>query len=312
MVGRRFEAERAADQSHAADAYGVYESQRADLRQRAQRRASMGHHRRGSGRRSTLGTTTRRNGSSASSGLRPSLGGPGARSVRCDSLEAVEKPWEGWDLRFNINETKRSGDVVVRLEDAVVERGDFTLGPFTLDLAWAERMPLSVPTGRERRRWSKLCSDASRSPGGRDASVRASWWANSARTGASSATAPISPMPSWRRPDSPATRRGRSWPSSAWARMRSTRPASSLSPGERTRAELASFAALGVNFLVLDEPTNHLDLPAIEQLESALHQYGGTLLLVSHDRRLLETVTTTRRVGLPAPDQVLRGLREDL
>ena len=81
------------------------------------------------------------------------------------------------------------------------------------------------------------------------------------------------------------------------------RPSSSLSPGERTRAELAAFAALGVNFLVLDEPTNHLDLPAIEQLESALQDYGGTLLLVSHDRRLLEAVTTTRRVELPGRDE---------
>ena len=77
------------------------------------------------------------------------------------------------------------------------------------------------------------------------------------------------------------------------------RPPSSLSPGERTRAELAAFAARGVNFLVLDEPTNHLDLPAIEQLESALHQYGGTLLLVSHDRRLLESVPLTQSVELP-------------
>ena len=77
------------------------------------------------------------------------------------------------------------------------------------------------------------------------------------------------------------------------------RPLASLSPGERTRAELAAFAARGVNFLVLDEPTNHLDLPAIEQLESALHEYGGTLLLVSHDRRLLESVPLTLRVELP-------------
>ena len=77
------------------------------------------------------------------------------------------------------------------------------------------------------------------------------------------------------------------------------RPSSSLSPGERTRAELAAFAALGVNFLVLDEPTNHLDLPAIEQLESALQDYDGTLLLVSHDRRLLEAVTTTPRRAAP-------------
>jgi ATPase subunit of ABC transporter with duplicated ATPase domains len=89
------------------------------------------------------------------------------------------------------------------------------------------------------------------------------------------------------------------------------RPSSSLSPGERTRAELAAFAARGVNFLVLDEPTNHLDLPAIDQLESALDGYGGTLLLVSHDRRLLERVHLTRRVELPARDQAFRGLQPE-
>ncbi|MYU63139.1 ABC transporter ATP-binding protein, partial [Streptomyces sp. SID69] len=47
--------------------------------------------------------------------------------------------------------------------------------------------------------------------------------------------------------------------------------------------------------LVLDEPTNHLDLPAIEQLESALDAYTGTLLLVTHDRRMLDAVSVTRR-----------------
>jgi ATPase subunit of ABC transporter with duplicated ATPase domains len=51
-----------------------------------------------------------------------------------------------------------------------------------------------------------------------------------------------------------------------------------------------------VNLLVLDEPTNHLDLPAIEQLESALESYTGTLLLVTHDRRMLDAVQTTRRL----------------
>ncbi len=73
------------------------------------------------------------------------------------------------------------------------------------------------------------------------------------------------------------------------------RPATTLSPGERTRAALAVLQARGVNLLVLDEPTNHLDLPAIEQLEEALEAYTGTLLLVSHDRRLLEAVSLTRR-----------------
>jgi ATPase subunit of ABC transporter with duplicated ATPase domains len=68
-----------------------------------------------------------------------------------------------------------------------------------------------------------------------------------------------------------------------------------LSPGERTRAALALLQARGVNLLVLDEPTNHLDLPAIEQLEEALEAYDGALLLVSHDRRLLDNVHLHKR-----------------
>jgi ATPase subunit of ABC transporter with duplicated ATPase domains len=76
------------------------------------------------------------------------------------------------------------------------------------------------------------------------------------------------------------------------------RPCASLSPGERTRAGLALLQARGVNLLVLDEPTNHLDLPAIEQLEQALESYAGTLVLVSHDRRLLEAVRVTRRLSV--------------
>jgi ATPase subunit of ABC transporter with duplicated ATPase domains len=78
------------------------------------------------------------------------------------------------------------------------------------------------------------------------------------------------------------------------------RAARTLSPGERTRASLAQLMASGANWLVLDEPTNHLDLPAIEQLETALAAYEGTLLLVTHDRRLLEAVALDRTIALDA------------
>jgi ATPase subunit of ABC transporter with duplicated ATPase domains len=71
-----------------------------------------------------------------------------------------------------------------------------------------------------------------------------------------------------------------------------------VSPGERTRAALAVLQARGVNCLVLDEPTNHLDLPAIEQLEAALTSFTGTLVLVSHDRRLLDAVPVDRTLRL--------------
>ena len=77
-----------------------------------------------------------------------------------------------------------------------------------------------------------------------------------------------------------------------------TRPASSLSPGERTRAILALLSAQGANALILDEPTNHLDLEAIEQLELALEDYEGTLVLVTHDRRFLERVAPTTELRL--------------
>jgi ATPase subunit of ABC transporter with duplicated ATPase domains len=78
------------------------------------------------------------------------------------------------------------------------------------------------------------------------------------------------------------------------------RPAGTLSPGERTRAGLALLQARGVNLLVLDEPTNHLDLPAIDQLESALDAFDGTVLLVTHDRRMLSSVRLTRRIEVDA------------
>jgi ATPase subunit of ABC transporter with duplicated ATPase domains len=78
------------------------------------------------------------------------------------------------------------------------------------------------------------------------------------------------------------------------------RPPESLSPGERTRATLAVLQVRGVNVLVLDEPTNHLDLEAVEQLEQAIEGFGGTLVLVTHDRRLLDAVGIDRVVALDA------------
>jgi ATPase subunit of ABC transporter with duplicated ATPase domains len=304
-----YQRERAADHSHATDDYAVYESQRADLRRRAQRERQW----------ATTGVAREkkhpRDNDKSQRKFRmertETLAGRARRTERAlESLEAVEKPWEGWDLHFNISETARSGDVVVRLEDAVVERGDFTLGPFTLDIAWADRVALVGPNGSGKTTLVEaLLGRIPLSAGTRRVgpSVVVGELAQDRRI--------LGDLPNLADAFTAATNLPLDQARSQLAKFglgaeAVLRPSSSLSPGERTRAELAAFAALGVNFLVLDEPTNHLDLPAIEQLESALEEYGGTLLLVSHDRRLLQTVTITRTVELPGGHNVSRGLRK--
>jgi ATP-binding cassette subfamily F protein 3 len=70
------------------------------------------------------------------------------------------------------------------------------------------------------------------------------------------------------------------------------KPVAALSGGERGRLALACLALQGANLLLLDEPTNHLDLPAQEVLQNLLANYAGTILLVSHDRYLIDALAT--------------------
>jgi ATP-binding cassette subfamily F protein 3 len=70
------------------------------------------------------------------------------------------------------------------------------------------------------------------------------------------------------------------------------KPIAAMSGGEKTRVALAKLILTGANFLILDEPTNHLDLPAREAIENALRSFDGTILIVTHDRYLLDAVTS--------------------
>lgn len=66
-----------------------------------------------------------------------------------------------------------------------------------------------------------------------------------------------------------------------------------LSSGQKTKLLLARIMATGANFIILDEPTNHLDIEAIEVIEQALAEFGGTLLCISHDRYFLKQIGIT-------------------
>jgi ATPase subunit of ABC transporter with duplicated ATPase domains len=305
-----YQAERAAERAHAEDAYVQYQAERAQLRARARRERQWATT--GVNREKRQPRDNDKAGRDFRINRTEKLAARARRSERAlEALEVVEKPWEGWDLRFTINEAARSGAVVARLEDVVVHRGTLTLGPLTLDIGWAERVALVGANGSGKTTLVEaLLGRLPLATGTRrlGSSVVVGELAQDRRVLEDASTLVASFEAATGLATGPARSQLAKFGLDAHA---VTRPPSSLSPGERTRAELAAFAARGVNFLVLDEPTNHLDLPAIEQLEEALRSYRGTLLLVSHDRRMLEAVELTRRVLLPARDQQFRGLVEE-
>jgi ATPase subunit of ABC transporter with duplicated ATPase domains len=222
------------------------------------------------------------------------------RSVerRLETLERVDKPWEPWDLRLDLAPAGRGGDLVAQLERAVVGRGSFRLGPVDLDLRSGERVAVTGPNGSGKS--TLLAAVLGRLPlaGGerRLGSSIVAGELEQARAGFGAASL----LDGFRERSALAPGDARTLLAKFGLGADDVlRSATSLSPGERTRAGLALVAAQGVNLLVLDEPTNHLDLPAIEELERALATYEGTLLVVSHDRRFLDAVAPTRLLEVP-------------
>ncbi len=213
-----------------------------------------------------------------------------------ERLDVVEEPRKEWELRMTIAAAPRSGTVVAAMRGAVVRRGDFTLGPVDVQVDWADRVVVTGANGSGKSTLlgallGRIPVDAGTAGLGSGVRVGEIDQARGLFLGPEPlARAFGDAVPDW--PDSDVR--------TLLAKFGLTgehvpRPAASLSPGERTRAALALLQAREVNLLVLDEPTNHLDLPAIEQLEQALDGFPGTVLLVTHDRRMLDTVRTTRR-----------------
>jgi ATPase subunit of ABC transporter with duplicated ATPase domains len=214
-----------------------------------------------------------------------------------ERMEVVEEPRKEWELRMEIAAAPRSGAVVAALRDAVVRRGGFTLGPVNLQIDWADKVAITGANGAGKStllgallgRIDLASGHASLGPGVKVGEVdQARALFTDDRTLLAAFEAQL--------PDLPPADLRTLLAKFGLTAVHVLRPATSLSPGERTRAALALLQARGVNLLVLDEPTNHLDLPAIEQLESALDNYPGTLLLVTHDRRMLAAVHTTRHI----------------
>jgi ATPase subunit of ABC transporter with duplicated ATPase domains len=287
--------ERAVARRHAREAYEEFADRKSDLvaRARTQREwSSQGV--RNAMKKSPDNDKIRRRASMESSEKQ-------AQKVRqmesrIARLDEVEEPRKEWQLQFSIGAAPRSSSVVATLNQAGVSRGGFTLGPVSLQVNGGERIGITGPNGAGKSTLLRLLLGHEQPDTG------------TAALGASVAVGEVDQARGQLAED---TALGEAFellvPQLTQAEVRTLLAkfglkadqtgarVGSLSPGERTRAGLALLQARGVNLLVLDEPTNHLDLPAIEQLEQALEGYTGALLLVSHDRRLLQNVRLDTR-----------------
>jgi len=289
--------EREVARQQAWQAYEEYDSKRSSLAGRAQREREWATQ--GLSKAKKKPSDNDKNIKAFKINQSEQLAGKAARTDKMmERLDVVEEPREAWQLRMQLAEVERSGDVVARLQQAVVQRDSFTLGPVDVQVGYGERIVIEGPNGSGK----------------------------STLLGALLGEVPLTSGEQWRGPGvvvgrlEQARQQLTEHPTVVSAFMDATgmlvpeartllakfgigaehvnRPADSLSPGERTRLVLALLMAKGSNCLVLDEPTNHLDMPAIEQLEQAVETFRGTVLLVSHDRSLLTNVRRTRTIVL--------------
>ncbi|MEU7954888.1 ABC-F family ATP-binding cassette domain-containing protein [Micromonospora chalcea] len=288
--------EREVARRHAREEYEEYADTKADLEARARtQRAWMEKGVKNARRKATDNDKIGRKFRTESTEKQAAKAKQTARLI--ERLEVVEEPRKEWELRMEIAAAPRAGAVVASLRGAVVRRGGFTLGPVDLQIDWADRVAITGANGSGKS--TLLAALLGRLPLDE----------GHAALGPGVVVGEVDQARGLFLGDQPLLDAfGAAVPDLAPADVRTLlakfglradhvlRPAATLSPGERTRAALALLQGRGVNLLVLDEPTNHLDLAAIEQLESALASYPGTLLLVTHDRRMLDVVSVNRRL----------------
>ncbi|HLS78314.1 MAG TPA: ABC-F family ATP-binding cassette domain-containing protein [Nocardia sp.] len=289
-------AEREIARRHARQAYEEFADTKAGLEARAQMQRNWLEHGVRNARRKAKNDSDKAGRKTRAEATEKQAAKARQTQRRIERLEVVEEPRKEWELRMQIASAPRSGTVVSTLSGAVVARGEFRLGPVSTRVDWADRIVLTGANGAGKSTLlglllGRITPDSGSATVGSGVRIGEVDQARALFRGSGHlAETFAAQIPDW--PDAEVrtllAKFGLRGP-------HVLRPCDTLSPGERTRAALALLQARQTNLLVLDEPTNHLDLPAIEQLEQAVESFTGTLLLVTHDRRMLDSVRATRR-----------------
>ncbi|HSN44460.1 MAG TPA: ABC-F family ATP-binding cassette domain-containing protein [Propionibacteriaceae bacterium] len=278
--------------SQATEAYERYDAERTDLIEQARRKTEWAAH--GRAKAARLGPHMQLEKKFREDKARKMDQRAARVRKSVDRLDEVDQPRKEWELRYQINEAAPPAEVVVTLENVVVRRGDFTVGPVSVQVARGDRIALSGPNGSGKSTLldallGRLEPSSGRLSWGTRVSVGV---LDQERSEVAGEGALIDVVHAALGGTDEAETRTLLAKFGLGAEHIG-RPCSSLSLGERTRASLAVLQGRAVNVVILDEPTNHLDVEAIEQLQSALEGFGGTLVIVTHDRRLIGALGIT-------------------
>ncbi len=206
--------------------------------------------------------------------------------TRIERLEMPEAPREARPLRLELDAAERRDGWALRISGLVLGRGEWRLGPLELAVRYGDRIRLAGPNGSGKSTLiGAIAGEIAPLAGSIDRSASAT--IGTLGQGREGLDPGLPVAESVRRLTGLGVTEARTALAGFGLGAEAvTRPAGSLSPGERTRAELTLLAHAGANCLLLDEPGNHLDIESLELIEAGLEGWPGAVVLATHDERL--------------------------